>query len=147
MADELQAQPVEFGDQRGRDIDRLLLWLAGTVLGQCQAGGHLVVDQHVDLRKVFEQRRRVAVVEQQAGTGHHLVGAHAEAHAVGRLGALQVEGVEAAQLLEGEVVSGRIRGYGSAFLSQLGRRLGAQAEQGRAGQNGKAKTATDVGPA
>jgi hypothetical protein len=104
VTDQLQGQAVEPGDQVRRDIHHLLLQATGTFLGHRQAGRHLVVDHQVDLRQVGQQRRRVAVLQMQPGAGHHLIGAHVEAHAVATFDTAQVHGVVGTQLLEGGAV-------------------------------------------
>ncbi|MCY1371447.1 hypothetical protein D9M69_585890 [compost metagenome] len=57
MTDELQAEPIEFGDGLRRNLHGPGLQFTGLFLREGQAGGHLIVDQHVDLRKVGQQRR------------------------------------------------------------------------------------------
>ena len=100
VADQLQRQAVELGHQVYRDIHGLLQQRAGSFLGHGQADRQLIVDHHVDLRQIAEQRGRIAVLEIDTGLGYHLIGTHIKTDAVTAFDATQVHRVIGAQLLE-----------------------------------------------
>ena len=105
VTDQLKGQAVELSDQVRRYVHHLLLQSASSLLGNRQTCGHLIVDHHVDLRQIAEQRWRVAVFQVDPGFGHHLVGTHIETDAVTAFNTAQMHGVIGAQLLERGAVS------------------------------------------
>ena len=104
VPDKLQTQTVELGNQVRRYVDDMLLQLPGFVLGQRQACRHFIVDDDVDLRQLFQQCRRVGVLQVQLGTRHNRVGPHIETDTVARFHTPQVHRIIAAQLFEGHGV-------------------------------------------
>ena len=108
VADQLQRELVVLGDQLRRQFDDLGHRTAGTRLGQRQTGGHLAIDQHVDLGELAQQIGRIGIAQLERRLGDHLVSAHAERDAEAGVGTPQAESLVAAQLLEAQpVVAGR----------------------------------------
>ena len=129
VADQLDAQPIEFGDQSRRDVHHPGLGRAGGFLGQGNAGRDLVVDQHIELGQLRQQRRGIGVVQRHLGGADDLVGADVEADPVAAVDAAQVEGIDRAELLEAVVVAGAGHRYRGGSLGQ--------GKGGRAGQGDK----------
>ena len=125
VADELQVQPVELGDEARRDGDLALQVLTGLLGGHRNRGRHLLVHQHLDVRQVGEQRRRIRVIELELGANHHLIVAHAEGHAAGAIHPPQLQREQRAQLFEAGPVDTHARlGRWHGCRGRCGQRCG-----------------------
>jgi hypothetical protein len=106
VADQLDVDAVEVGDEAAVDRDVGGLRLAGAVARQRDRRHQHVVHAHLQVRQLGDECRRVGVVQPQAGAGDQFVRAHAERDADGTVHTAQLDGVVETELGQREFAGG-----------------------------------------